>query len=86
MINEDQLLYILALQHVSKVGDTTAKKLINHCGCAEAVFKEKKSNLLKIDGIGQILLNEILKYQIQKFLFLQEKNTKDYFQTWVLKF
>ena len=61
MINEDQLLYILALQHVSKVGDTTAKKLINHCGCAEAVFKEKKSNLLKIDGIGQILLNEIFK-------------------------
>lgn len=29
-----------------------AKTLIAHCGSAEAVFKEKKSTLLKISGIG----------------------------------
>lgn len=34
------------------MGDATAKKLIRHFGSAEAVFKEKKSNLLKINGIG----------------------------------
>ncbi len=60
-MKDAQLLHILALQHVSKIGDTTAKKLINHCGSAEAVFKEKKQNLLKIDGIGSIILNEIHK-------------------------
>ena len=51
-MSEHELLYILALQHVPKIGDTTAKKLINHCGSAEAVLKQKKSQLLRIDGIG----------------------------------
>ena len=60
-MKDSQLLHILALQHVSKIGDTTAKKLINHCGSAEAVFKEKRSNLLKIDGIGEVLLSELHK-------------------------
>nr|WP_321234057.1 DNA-processing protein DprA [uncultured Psychroserpens sp.] len=51
MMNQD-LIYILALQHVPKIGDVMAKRLISYCGSAEAVLKEKKSNLLKIDGIG----------------------------------
>ncbi|WP_299115501.1 DNA-processing protein DprA [uncultured Winogradskyella sp.] len=55
-MTEDQLLNILALQHVPKIGATTAKKLIAHCGSAEAVFKEKKSNILKIDGIGSVTI------------------------------
>ncbi len=56
---ETDLLYSLALQHVPKIGDITAKKLIAKCGSAEAVFKEKKSHLLKIDGIGSIVLSEL---------------------------
>ena len=55
-MTEQQLIYALALQHVPKIGSTTAKKLINHCGSAEAVFKEKKAKLLKIDGIGSITI------------------------------
>ena len=58
---ETNLLYTLALQHVPKVGDIIAKRLINHCGSAEAVLKEKKQNLLKIDGIGSVILNELQK-------------------------
>ena len=58
-MTETDLLYILALQHVPKVGDITAKKLISHCGSAEAVFKEKKHNLAKIDGIGTAVLTEL---------------------------
>lgn len=58
-MTETNLLNILALQHVPKVGDITAKKLISHCGSAEAVFNEKKNNLLKIDGIGTNILNEL---------------------------
>jgi DNA processing protein len=42
-MTEQDLIYALALQHVPKIGATTAKKLINHCGSAEAVFKGKKS-------------------------------------------
>ena len=55
-MTEQELIYVLALQHVPKIGSTTAKKLINHCGSAEAVLKEKKSNLLKIDGIGTLTI------------------------------
>lgn len=46
-MTEDQLISILALQHVPKIGATTAKKLITHCGSAEAVFKEKTENSTK---------------------------------------
>ncbi len=56
---ETDLLYNLALQHVPKIGDITAKKLISHCGSVEDIFKEKKSNLLKIDGIGMNVLSEL---------------------------
>ncbi|WP_299114752.1 DNA-processing protein DprA [uncultured Winogradskyella sp.] len=55
-MTEHQLIFALALQHVPKIGATTAKKLINHCGSAEAVLKEKKTNLLKIAGIGSITI------------------------------
>lgn len=58
-MTDQQLLAVLALQNVSKIGDITAKKLINHCGSAEAVFSEKKHNLLKIDGIGEIVISDL---------------------------
>lgn len=58
-MNEHQLLHILALQHVPNIGDITAKKLISHCGSVEAVFKEKKQNLLKIDGIGTVVISDL---------------------------
>ncbi|MCD2258189.1 DNA-processing protein DprA [Psychroserpens luteolus] len=51
-MTDRDLIHVLALQHIPKIGDVIAKKLINHCGSAEGVLKEKKANLLKIDGIG----------------------------------
>ncbi|WP_066223116.1 DNA-processing protein DprA [Formosa haliotis] len=58
-MSEDDILYVLALQHVSNIGDVGAKKLIAHCGSAEAVFKEKKHKLAKIDGIGAVRLHDL---------------------------
>lgn len=58
-MSDQDLIYILALQNVPKIGDITAKKLIAHCGSAEAVIKEKKDYLLKIDGIGSTMLSGI---------------------------
>ena len=55
-MDKNKLIHVLALQHVPKIGSTTAKKLIAHCGSAEAVFKERKANLLKIDGIGALTI------------------------------
>jgi DNA processing protein len=69
-MTENDLLYTLALQQVPNIGDITAKKLLAHCGTAEAVFKEKRQNLLKIDGIGSMLLKE---FHPTKYLNIAEK-------------
>jgi len=58
-MTDKNLLFTLALQNVSKIGDITAKKLIQHCGSAEAVLKEKKHKLLKIDGIGSVVIGDL---------------------------
>jgi DNA processing protein len=58
-MSDHEFIYTLALQNVPKIGDITAKKLIQHCGSAEAVLKEKKHNLLKIDGIGSIVIADV---------------------------
>tara|TARA_B110001469_G_scaffold61539_1_gene59031 strand:+ start:8585 stop:9685 length:1101 start_codon:yes stop_codon:yes gene_type:complete len=69
-MNTPQLLYALALQAVPNIGDITAKKLIHHCGSPEAVFKESKANLLKIEGIGTHTIKNI---SVSKYLKAAEK-------------
>lgn len=77
-MSEQELLYVLALQHVPRIGDIIAKKLIGHCGSAEAVLKEKENHLLKIEGIGnrtiQGLFNSIhLKAAEQELKFIRSQ-------------
>ncbi len=72
-MNSKDLLYVLALQSIPKVGDITAKKLIQHCGSAEAVLKEKPSNLLKIGGVGRIMLS---KFNSKTYLKAAEAELK----------
>ncbi|MDO6759793.1 DNA-processing protein DprA [Tamlana sp. 2_MG-2023] len=85
-MTENDLLYTLALQHIPNIGDITAKKLIAHCGSAEAVLKEKKQNLLKIDGVGQVILAELfkthhLKEAEKEIEFIKSNNIKvSYFE------
>lgn len=52
MLSATELRYMLALQRVPNLGDTTAKKMLQHVGSAEGIFKEKKLALLKIQGVG----------------------------------
>ena len=59
----ENLFAALALQCIPNIGDVNAKKLIAVCGSPEAVFKEKKSRLLKIDGIGTRTLEHIFEKQ-----------------------
>lgn len=58
-MNDTDLFYLLALQKVEGVGDIVAKKLLSHCGNAEAVFKTKASQLTAIDGIGSVLIRKL---------------------------
>ncbi|WP_396602669.1 DNA-processing protein DprA [Algibacter sp. R77976] len=85
-MTENDLLYTLALQHVPNIGDITAKRLISHCGSAEAVLTEKKQNLLKIDGIGSVTISDLfkthhLKEAEKEMQFIKEQNIQvSYFQ------
>lgn len=54
------LLYNIGVTFIPDIGDINGKKLIAYCGGTEAVFKEKKQNLLKINGIGTKLVNSII--------------------------
>jgi len=56
---EQELFHLLALQRVEGVGDIIAKKLLTHCGSAEAVFKTKTAQLAAIDGVGSVLIKNL---------------------------
>ena len=58
-MTDQDLFHVLALLQVEGVGDIMAKKLINHCGSAQAVFETKQSKLSAIDGVGSILLHNL---------------------------
>ena len=58
-MTKKELLYALALQKASFIGDITAKKLIRYCGSAEAVFKASDKALENIEGIGSLLINNL---------------------------
>ncbi len=60
-MSDQEKIYLLALHRLSHIGDTTAKKLIEILGSAEAVFKEKTHNLQKINGLGTKRIQTIKK-------------------------
>lgn len=65
-MKEQDLFYALALQKVELVGDVVAKKLINHLGSAEEVFKSKPSKLSAIEGVGSVLLQNLKDEKVFK--------------------
>lgn len=58
-MTDENLISILALQKAPLIGDLTAKKLIAHCGSAQAIFKENPNHLLRINGIGRAHINSL---------------------------
>lgn len=82
---EDELLkYKIGISLIPGVGDITAKKLIAYTGGVEGVFKEKRKNLVKIPGIGEILANEIANQQVLEIAereidFMKKFDVRHYF-------
>ncbi|KVV13492.1 DNA-processing protein DprA [Flavobacterium sp. TAB 87] len=58
-MTEEELYYTLALLRVDGIGDIMAKKLLQHCGTAKAVFETKRNHLAAIDGVGSFLVNNL---------------------------
>ncbi len=63
-MKEEDLLYTMALTMLSEIGAITAKKLIAYIGSPEGVFRETKSSLERIPGIGQHLAGKITQHNI----------------------
>lgn len=53
-------LYMLALCMVPGIGNIGAKRIMGHAGCAEAVFRLDRTDLLKIPGVGSLLADRIM--------------------------
>jgi DNA processing protein len=64
MPNDGSLIYKIALTLIPGIGDMHGKKLVAYCGGVEAVFREKKKNLMKIPGIGEVIANAVHKKEI----------------------
>lgn len=81
MLSSTELLALLRLQKVPLVGDINAKRLLERCGSAEQVFKERKWVLQKIDGIGSALLSGLfdtryLKEAEKELGYIQKNEVK----------
>jgi DNA processing protein len=76
-MTDQELLDLLTLTSVPKVGDQLAKVLIGYCGNAGAVLREKPGNLKKIPGIGEATIRNIVHVdgtQSEKELLYIKKN------------
>jgi DNA processing protein len=61
-MNED-LLFALALYQINNIGSKTILLLLEHYENIEAIFKAKKQELLKIKGIGEKTIADIVTYK-----------------------
>ncbi len=83
---DNNLLYKIGITQIPLVGSVTAKTLIAYCGGVEAVFREKKANLLKIPGIGKITANAIVNQVVlqraqEEVEFIEKNDVKPLFYT-----
>jgi len=77
-------LYAIALSMTEGVGSINAKKLIAYAGGIEEVFREKKKNLLKIQGISESMVEQIqradtLKQAEKEMTFIQKNHIRTLF-------
>lgn len=78
-MDSKEIFYVICLTLSPNIGDIKCKKLITACGSAEAVFKEKKHLLAKIQGVGSVAveslsLNSVFKRAEEEVAFLKKFN------------
>lgn len=59
----DELLYKIAIGSIPGIGDVLAKNLVSYCGGVQAVFRQKKQQLMRIPGIGEKLADAITGFR-----------------------
>jgi DNA processing protein len=77
-MSEQALLYLLALQKVSGLGDKSIQKMVKHVGSPQAVFESSVKQLVQVPGINKNILANINNKEhlalAQKELELIEKH------------
>ena len=77
-MRKENILYNIAISIIPNVGPLLTKRLIAYAGGIEAVFKEKKNSLLKVPGIGELIVKGIINTELfekaEKELDFIEKN------------
>lgn len=61
-MDQEQLVYQIALSRVKGVGPILAKNLVGYCNGVKEIFTEKKGHLSKIPGIGPFTLDQITSF------------------------
>jgi len=59
----NDLLYAIALTQVPGIGDVHGRTLIEHYGSAELIFKARKKDLERLEGIGSIKADRIKSFR-----------------------
>lgn len=80
------LKYQIGITLIKGIGPNLGKNLIAYLGGVEAVFKEKKQNLAKIPGIGDILSSEIVSQDVlrraeEEIEFIEKNKLQTLFYT-----
>jgi DNA processing protein len=87
MIKTDQqLIYEIGVSLLPNIGSINGKKLVAYCGGAEAVFKQKKSHLEKIEGIGKKTTDLIINQNVlidaeEELKFIKQNEIQSFFFT-----
>jgi DNA processing protein len=80
----EALKYQIAISLIPGIGNVLAKKLISYTGSIEAVFREKKKNLIKIPGIGEYLAERIVSQNVlsvaeSEIAFIEKNHIQTFF-------
>ncbi len=83
-MHDPLLRYKIGISLINGLGSVNAKKIIAYLGGVEAVFKEKKSNLLKIDGVGSFLASNIVNNKVldkadKEIEFIEKNDIRSFF-------
>ncbi|MFT5904280.1 MAG: DNA processing protein, partial [Flammeovirgaceae bacterium] len=77
-VNKDEIFYRLALGEAEHVGTKTAKKLINHFGSAQEVFRLSGRELMQVQGMAHNRATSIAGFsnwsKVEKEFDYAEKN------------
>lgn len=78
------LLHKIAITLIPGVGDVNARRLISYCGGVEAVFRERRTTLLKIPGIGEataasVVSQDVLSRAAREVDYIEKNGVKPLF-------